>query len=283
MLAFGADHPYGRPGRGFTSTVEQDHPRPTSPRSTRRYWKPASSALVFVGDITLAEATELARQHFGSWTGAAPPAQNIPAPQPAAAGKVYLVDRQDAAQTVVAASACRAPQRKSDDYYACHLADAVWGGGGFGTRLNLNLREDKGYSYGVFSNPVQYDRGSIWVAAGGVQTNKTKESLVEFVKRAEGASPAASRSRPRSWPTPRATACAATRSSSSRWASSSGRWRSSGRNGLPMTELQRVPTRRSGRRWRPSTPRRPEVRRARQVHAHPRRRPLEDRGRACAS
>ena len=72
------------------------------------------------------------------------------------------------------------PRSASPTIFTPSLADAVWGGG-FQSRLNLNLREQKGYSYGTFSNPVQYDRGSIWVASGGVQTNKTKESLVEFV------------------------------------------------------------------------------------------------------
>jgi zinc protease len=66
------------------------------------------------------------------------------------------------------------------------LADSVWGGGGFGTRLNLNLRENKGYSYGVFSTLVQYKSGGYWFAAGGVQTNKTKESVVEFVGELKG-------------------------------------------------------------------------------------------------
>ncbi len=55
----------------------------------------------------------------------------------------------------------------------------MWGGG-FQTRLNLNLRENKGYSYGVFSFPSFYTKTGAWVATGGVQTNKTKESLVEF-------------------------------------------------------------------------------------------------------
>jgi zinc protease len=63
-----------------------------------------------------------------------------------------------------------APVRTVEDIYAFHLVDAVWGGGGFGTRLNLNLREDKGYSYGVFSNEIFYSRGGIWTAGGGVQT-----------------------------------------------------------------------------------------------------------------
>jgi zinc protease len=58
----------------------------------------------------------------------------------------------------------------------------VWGGGGFGTRLNMNLREDKGYSYGVFSNLVQMREAGIWYAAGPVQTDKTSESVAEFDK-----------------------------------------------------------------------------------------------------
>jgi zinc protease len=85
-----------------------------------------------------------------------------------------------------------APERKSADYDALRLADAVWGGGGFGTRLNLNLREDKGYSYGVFSNLALMSHAGLWSAAGGVQTDKTRESLVEFdreMKAIAGAKP----------------------------------------------------------------------------------------------
>ena len=178
LVMFGANHPYGRPSFGFTSTVTQITPADLS-QFHDTYVKPANSALIFSGDITLAEATELARQHFGSWTGAPPAPINIPAPQPLGTGKVILVDKPDAAQTVVL-EIVNAPQRKSDEFYAFNLADAVWGGG-FQTRLNLNLREDKGYSYGAFSSPIQYSKASIWVASGGVQTNKTKESVVEFV------------------------------------------------------------------------------------------------------
>ena len=114
-------------------------------------------------------------------SGAATPSIPIPPPAPAAAGKLYIVDRQDAAQTVIS-QFLPAPARQTPDYYSLRLADSVWGGGGFGTRLNLNLREEKGYSYGVFSNLALYREGGLWNAGGGVQTNKTKESLVEFDK-----------------------------------------------------------------------------------------------------
>jgi zinc protease len=179
MLAFGPEHPYGRPGRGFPSTV-QTFTRDDFARFHEAYWKPGSSALVFAGDITLDEARELARANFGSWSGGAAPAANIPSPRPVGPGKVFLVDRQDAAQTIVT-QILPGAKRKTDDYYAMVLADAVWGGG-FGTRLNLNLREDKGYSYGVFSFPLFHTEAGAWIASGGVQTNKTKESIVEFVK-----------------------------------------------------------------------------------------------------
>jgi zinc protease len=179
MLAFGPTHPYGRPTRGFPASVKTLTPDDFL-KFHDTYWKPGGSALIFVGDISIAEATELATQNFASWSGAAPPLPNIPAPQPVGPGKVYLVDRQDAAQTVVT-QILPAPERKAQDYYALSLADAVWGGG-FGTRLNLNLREDKGYSYGVFSFPTLYSKAGIWRAGGGVQTNKTKESVVEFMK-----------------------------------------------------------------------------------------------------
>ena len=180
MLAFGANHPYGRPVQGLPSSIEQIT-RADLAKFHDAYWKPGSSTLIFVGDVTLAEATDLARKNFAAWGGGAAPEVAIPPAQPAAAGKLYLVDRQDAAQTVISPF-LPGPPRKTEDYYALHLADAVWGGGGFGTRLNLNLREDKGYSYGVFSNLSHFHRAGLWYAAGGVQTNKTKESLVEFDK-----------------------------------------------------------------------------------------------------
>ena len=190
ILAFGSEHPYGRPVQGLRGTVEKIT-RDDLIAFHQARWKPASSALIFAGDVTLAEATALAKQHFGSWTGGAAATISIPPPTPSPANRVYLVDRPDAAQTVVA-QWLSAPERRSADYDALTLADAVWGGGGFGTRLNLNLREDKGYSYGVFSDLALMSHAGLWSASGGVQTNKTKEALVEFdreLKAMAGAKP----------------------------------------------------------------------------------------------
>ncbi len=178
MLTYGPEHPYGRAHMGLPRTVQQIS-RADLAKFYEANWKPAGSALIFVGDITLAEATQLARQNFGDWQGGAPPVVTIPEPRPVGPGKVFLVDRQDAAQTVIV-EIMSGPPRKTDDYYALRLADTVWGGV-FGARLNLNLREDKGYSYGVFSSQAFLSRAGVWYAQGGVQTNKTKESLTEFI------------------------------------------------------------------------------------------------------
>jgi zinc protease len=179
MLAFGLDHPYGRPPAGLPGTVSNIS-REDLAGFHQAHWKPGSSALVFVGDISLSEATQLARQHFGGWAEGAAPAITIPAPRPIGPGKVYVVDRQDAAQTVIA-HILPAPARTAADYHALTLADAVYGGGGFGTRLNLNLREDKGYSYGVFSNAALMRNAGAVIASGGIQTDKTKEGAAEFI------------------------------------------------------------------------------------------------------
>ncbi len=179
MLAFGRDHPYGTPENGLPETIEK-LTREDFVRFHAAYWKPGSSALIFAGDISLAEALALAKEAFGTWPAGARPPASIPKPRPIGPGKVYLIDRQDAAQTMIV-QMLAAPSRKSEEYFALRLADAVWGGT-FGARLNLTLREEKGYTYGVFSFPGLYSAAGAWAALGTVQTDKTKESVVEFLK-----------------------------------------------------------------------------------------------------
>jgi len=178
-LAYGSKHPFGRPAQGFPATV-QGITVDDLTRLHSAYWKPGSSALIFAGDITLTDATSLARHSFGAWSGGAAPAIEIPPPQPVGPGKIFLVDRPDAAQTVVA-EILPGPARNAADFYPLSLADAIWGGSA-SARLGSNLREEKGYSYGVFSFANGHSKYGLWMASGGVQTNKTRESVVEFQK-----------------------------------------------------------------------------------------------------
>jgi zinc protease len=146
---------------------------------------PEEGALIFTGAITLHEATALARKYFGRWRGRVS-VPDVPAERPPSyAGRTVLAHRPNSAQTVVA-QILRIPGRGTAEYHALRLADAVWGGGGFMTRLNLNLREDKGYSYGVFSGMSLFTHAGIWNSSGSVQTDKTKASIDELVKELEG-------------------------------------------------------------------------------------------------
>jgi zinc protease len=179
MLAFGAAHPYGRPAQGLPESVGRVSREDLAAFHAARF-RPGGSALVFAGDITLSDAQALAKKAFGAWSGAAPAAVAIPPASPAPGGRVYLVDRQDAAQTVVT-QALPGARHAAPDYYALTVADGVWGGAA-SSRLDMNLREDKHYSYGVFSFLVPYREGGLWYSSGGVQTDKTKESVAEFEK-----------------------------------------------------------------------------------------------------
>lgn len=179
VLAFGSEHPYGKPGQGLPESVKRLTREDLATFHAAQY-RPASTALVFVGDLTLDEARRLAEEHWGSWSGGAAPSLVVPPAKPAVPGRIYLVDRQDAAQSVVS-EFMPAPKRSSADYDALQLADTVWGGAAT-SRLNANLREDKGYSYGVFSNVLQYNDSGLWYAGGGIQTAKTAPALTEFIK-----------------------------------------------------------------------------------------------------
>ncbi|MFZ2958032.1 MAG: pitrilysin family protein [Candidatus Ozemobacteraceae bacterium] len=180
ILCFGSEHPYGLPLNGYKESVEAISRDDLATRH-RETWKPGNAVLIMAGDVTLEEAKALAETAFAAWPAGNASEAVIPEAKPVGWGKVYLYDKQDAAQTYVV-QIMAGPQRGSPDYYALQLADAVWGSGGFGTRLNLNLREDKGYTYGARSGIGAQTAGGLWFAGASVQADKTKESLVEFLK-----------------------------------------------------------------------------------------------------
>ncbi len=183
-LVFGADHPYGRPVQGYASTVAEVT-RYDLARCYEENWRPDQSALVFVGDITRDHAMKLAEHRFGSWRADVRPVGAVPAPAPnRKANRIWLADRPGAPQTVV----CQfvdAPRRDTSDYHALRLVDAVWGGG-FQSRLNLNLREEKGYTYGVSTNLALLGAAGYWKVQTSVQADKTGEVVHELMSEMRG-------------------------------------------------------------------------------------------------
>ncbi len=182
-LVFGYDHPYGRPVQGYASSVSEMS-RYEIARSYEENWRPDQSALVFVGDITRDQAMKLADQRFGSWKGDVRPAKEVPDPSPGRKTiRIWLVGRPGAPQTVVC-QFIAAPSRDTPDYHALRLVDAIWGGG-FQSRLNLNLREEKGYTYGVSTSLGLLGVSGYWKVQTSIQTDKTGEVVQELMNEME--------------------------------------------------------------------------------------------------
>jgi zinc protease len=146
----------------------------------RVHWRPGNAVLLFAGDITRAEAARLAGDCLGGWEAGAVPQVGLPAASPPEGIRVALVDRQDAPQSQIRIGSI-GPARKVADYHAIELMNAVLGGS-FSSRLNLNLREDKGYTYGASTRFAYARQGGFWVGGTAVQTSVTTQTLLELHK-----------------------------------------------------------------------------------------------------
>ena len=121
---------------------------------------------------------------FGAWNGSSSSSAAGDAGEPIVnPATIYLVDRTGAPQSVIRAVHSLVP-RLHPDYFALLLANYAFGGQ-FSARLNQNLRQDKGYSYGYMSSIQWVRRPSLLVAGGSVQSNATKESVYETLKEFE--------------------------------------------------------------------------------------------------
>jgi zinc protease len=174
--AFGAEHPFGAASLGTAAGL-----RSITPQDVRdfraRWWRPNVAALTFAGDITFEEAVATAREAFGSWSGAAPAAPEAP-PFSARSGRLFIVDRKGANQTMVAQVATGIP-KESADYLPLLLADRVYGGIS-ASRLRLNIRQEKGIAYFAASQLWHYPGTGLWVGFSRVQTDSTGVAVREF-------------------------------------------------------------------------------------------------------
>ena len=175
---YGAQHPFGHGELGTEAAILATS-RDDLVGFWQRHYLPNNAALVVSGDLTLSEATELAEAAFGSWQAGPLTASVVAAPVPTRANAV-LVPKADATQTALQVTLPGAA-RGTPDFAALEVMNAALGGL-FTSRINNNLREEKGYSYGVFSQ-FDYRRatGSFDIA-GSVRTNATGASVSEILK-----------------------------------------------------------------------------------------------------
>ncbi len=178
-IVFGAAHPYGHPLNG-TDAATAAIARQQVVQFYRTYYRPAGARVLVVGDIGLAQARKLVTARFGAWDKADVPAFPT-APVPASAARtVYLIDKPGAAQSVIRIGHV-GPPRTTPDWYALEVLNTILGGA-FTSRLNQNLRETHGYTYGAFSQFAARRLSGAFVALASVVTAKTDSSLIEFLK-----------------------------------------------------------------------------------------------------
>ena len=143
------------------------------------YYRPNNAILAVVGDVTMKELVPKLEKYFGDWQKADVPATTIP-PAPAQSdSRIYLIDRPGSVQTVLQLGTLGI-ERTSPDYFAVLLADRVLGGGP-SARLFLNLREDKGYTYGAYSNFGGSKFRGTWTSSSEVRTDVTEGAMKEFM------------------------------------------------------------------------------------------------------
>jgi zinc protease len=175
---YGAKHPYGY-GQLGTEPAIRAIIRDDLYQFWRRHYQAGNAALIVSGDITLDELRALAEARFGGWPGATPKPL-LPGDPVGTQARLVMVDKPGAPQTALRVTQI-ATNRKTPDYPALQVMNAALGGL-FSSRINLNLREDKGYSYGMFSG-FRYDRTpGPFVVAGSVRTDATGASIAEIFK-----------------------------------------------------------------------------------------------------
>ncbi len=181
-VLYGPDHPYGQT---VTEASTKATTRDDIVAFHREYFKPGRALITVVGDVQPDAAKATVEKALAAWPAAGEkPAFNYPPVPPLGPTTIYLVDKPGAAQSTFAIG-LPGPPRSTPDYFALQVMNMILGGQ-FQSRLNANLREEKGYSYGV-SSGFAYGKGPGPFRAGGdIVSAKSDAALLEFMKELKG-------------------------------------------------------------------------------------------------
>jgi len=180
-LLYGKGHPYAVPftGTGTEASVKK-MTREDLAKFHETWFKPNNATLLVVGDTTLDEIKPKLEKLFRTWKPGEVPQRTVPHVAEPEKTVVYLIDRPGSGQSVIF-GAQLAPPRNDPDAVDLQLVNDIFGGK-FSSRINMNLREDKHWSYGVFSVLPAARGQRPYISISAVQTDKTKESMQELVK-----------------------------------------------------------------------------------------------------
>ena len=181
-LMYGEDHPYGKPltGSGVSSTISKIT-RDDIIAIHRRAINPKNLTFAVAGDIELNELVNLLEDKFGNWSSTSKSGlkklNNVSLPD---SRVVYLIDKPNAQQSYIVAGQLLPPTATDEEIKISYMNYAI--GGSFTSRLNMNLREDKSWSYGVRTRLADAKGQRAMLVTAPVQTDKTSESIIEIIK-----------------------------------------------------------------------------------------------------
>ncbi len=176
-VLYGKNHPYGE---SQTEQTTKNITLEDIKAYYATYFKPNIAYLAIVGDMDKAEAQKVVNQYFGAWKKGVVPTFTYPMPVRAAKQAVALVDRSASVQSVINITQPVAMKIGDPDYISSRLLNQILGGGS-ASRLFMNLREDKGYTYGAYSSIGSDKLVATISASASVRSEVTDSAIVEFV------------------------------------------------------------------------------------------------------
>ncbi len=177
-LVYGEAHPYGKVGAAGLTTAIQGVTSDRLAVEHRRWFRPDTAALTVVGDVTMAELLPRLEDAFGKWPSdrMARPTKDLAAASPAPRTRLVLIDRPNSPQSVIYAGRLLPVTGKAAGLESLDLANEVLGDG-FLSRLNLLIREDKGWSYGARTGISAPQGQRLLTVAAPVQSDRTGDSI----------------------------------------------------------------------------------------------------------
>ena len=146
----------------------------------REHYVPDHAVVAIAGDISMADARAAVERHLGAWERSGGPLPTVEDPEPIGPSKLYLIDRAASVQTNLVVGT-QAINRTSADYDRLTVMNQIVGGGPTG-RLFMNLREDKGYTYGAYSSFTALRYRGDWDASTEVRSEVTGDALSELLR-----------------------------------------------------------------------------------------------------
>jgi zinc protease len=182
-IIYGSAHPYGAPAQGTEASVKA-----LTTGDLQSYYqanfRPNNATLIVVGDVTPAQVEQKINTLFGNWQRADIPQINYSEPPKSGTTTIFLIDKPGAAQSSFRIGAVGVP-RSTQDYFALTVMNTILGGS-FSSRLNQNLRETRGYTYGAGSRFDMRRAAGPFLASAEIVTAKSDSALLEFMKELNG-------------------------------------------------------------------------------------------------